>query len=1090
MRAERIAARVALAERRPAQAVALARQPAAAQSPAQSPAQGLRQRLGNQGTQALLASASAPAIECMRVTAPNDPAEIEAQAVASRVMRIAAPEPVSASGAAIARAPAGPAPAAPASIDTAGGTPLPAPVRSFMEPRFGADFSKVRIHTGEAAAAQSAQLNANAFALGQNVFFGRGQYQPDTAAGKELIAHELTHTIQQGASPQGGAVRRSAAPAVTEHVSPRVQGDFLGIPNPREYFARRAAAVPGFTMLTVVIGFNPINNARVDRNAGNILRGAIEMIPGGNLITEALNNHGVFDSVSGWAAGQFQALRDIGAALWQDIENFISRFSLLDLRDPGALWDRAWAIVARPLDRIRAFAVALKDGIVNLIKDAILRPVAAFARSTRGYPLLCTVMGRDPITGEPVAQDPVSLLGEFMKFIGEEEIWANMQRANAIPRAFAWFRGALGALRGFVNEIPGLFMQAFRALQIVDILLVPRAFARLAGVFGGFAARFLSWGADAAWNLLEIIFDVVSPGALAYIKRTGSALKSILRNPLPFVGNLVRAAKQGFLNFGANFMTHLRTGLIEWLTGSLPGIYIPRALSLTEIAKFAFSVLGLTWANIRQKLVRATSETVVKSLETSFDIVATLVREGPAAAWDKIKEQLANLQQMVIGGISDFVVDMVVQRALPRLAAMFIPGAGFISAILSIYDTVMVFVHRISQIVQVVTGFIDSIVNIAAGDIGAAATRVESTLARLLSLAIHFLAGFAGMGRVADRIMGIFARIRAPIDRALDWLVNWIVTTARKLGRMVVQAGVPQDPKERLKLGLRAAVTAVNALRGNRVTGAMITPVLAAIKIRYGLRTLEPVAAPDGWWIEAEINPRDREKTNKRTGPPTAEVSVAQAVRALRGGAKNVTVRTEADARAVVAQAFPQALERTGPGPLSAIPNPDIASSVKKFRKDANDLMLFHVDTKRYKVADILPAIRAEIERKQTHIRSGQETITYLVNEMSARQARHTGPEPAGARRDFTDRIAGLRARADELERDIGRLRKAQDNFAHALPEYTRLEQEGVLYGHTPVAAEHPHRTNPHINVEYTPSQASATSAEGVVVTIYISQVR
>jgi len=46
-------------------------------------------------------------------------------------------------------------------------------------------------------------------------------------------------------------------------------------------------------------------------------------------------------------------------------------------------------------------------------------------------------------------------------------------------------------------------------------------------------------------------------------------------------------------------------------------------------------VLGLTWANIRQKLVKATSETVVKALETGFDIVVTLVREGPAAAWTR-----------------------------------------------------------------------------------------------------------------------------------------------------------------------------------------------------------------------------------------------------------------------------------------------------------------------------------------------------------------------------------------------------------------------------------------------------------------------
>jgi len=397
--------------------------------------------------------------------------------------------------------------------------------------------------------------------------------------------------------------------------------------------------------------------------------------------------------------------------------------------------------VTRPIDRIIAFATALKDGIVKLVKDAILKPLAEFAKTTRGYPLLCTVMGKDPITGEAVPQDAETLLGAVMKFIGEEEIWNNMQKAKAIPRAFAWFKGAINALKGFVNEIPGLFMQTLRSLEIVDIILIPRAFLKLAGVFGNFAVRFVTWGATAVWNLLEIIFDVVSPGALAYIKKTGAALKSILKNPLPFVGNLVKAAKLGFSNFADHFLDHLKAGLIDWLTGSLPGIYIPKAFSLVEIVKFVLSVLGLSWANIRQKLVKATSETVVKAMETGFDIVVTLVRDGPAAAWDKIKEQLANLKDMVIGGITDFVVDMVVKKAIPKFIAMFIPGAGFISAILSIYDTVMVFVNKIKQIVAVVTGFIDSIVAIAGGAIGAAAQRVETALAGVLWEAAKF--GFA-----------------------------------------------------------------------------------------------------------------------------------------------------------------------------------------------------------------------------------------------------------------------------------------------------------------------------------------------------------
>jgi hypothetical protein len=156
---------------------------------------------------------------------------------------------------------------------------------------------------------------------------------------------------------------------------------------------------------------------------------------------------------------------------------------------------------------------------------------------------------------------------------------------------------------------------------------------------------------------------------------------------------------------------------------------------------------------------------------------------------------------MVIGGISDFVVDMVKKRAIPKIVAMFIPGAGFISAIVSIYDTVMVFVNKISKIIQVVTGFINSISAIASGAIGAAASRVENTLAGLLSLAINFLAGFAGLGKVSDKVMGVInTKARTPVDKAIDWLINWIVTMAKKLFAKVFgkkdKDGKPEPPSK------------------------------------------------------------------------------------------------------------------------------------------------------------------------------------------------------------------------------------------------------------------------------------------------------
>lgn len=82
------------------------------------------------------------------------------------------------------------------------GSPLPETTRSSMESAFGTDFSKVKIHTGSQAAAMNKSLHAQAFTHGSDIYFNEGKYNPDTMAGKHLLAHELTHTVQQGATPK------------------------------------------------------------------------------------------------------------------------------------------------------------------------------------------------------------------------------------------------------------------------------------------------------------------------------------------------------------------------------------------------------------------------------------------------------------------------------------------------------------------------------------------------------------------------------------------------------------------------------------------------------------------------------------------------------------------------------------------------------------------------------------------------------------------------------------------------------------------------------------------------------------------------
>ncbi len=740
---------------------------------------------------------------------------------------------------------------------TSGGQPLSSDVRSYMEPRFNADFSNVRVHNDPESASLSNQLSARAFTHQNHVFFSQDQYQPGSSEGKQLLAHELTHTIQQG-----HALQRSPQVSTTT-TPPPVQREWSlsDIPNPLEYLAKKATdfisknaeAVPGFTMLTVVMGRNPLTGATVDRSPGNILKGAIEMMPGGSFVTQALNNHGVFEKVSAWVSQQFNILKEIGSNIWQDIKNFIKKFSITDLKDPGALWTQAQNIVTAPIAQIKAFAIGIKNDIVTLVKDAILKPIAAFAKTNvpNGYDLLCAVLGKDPISGEPVAQTAENLIGPFMKLIGQEEVWENMKKSNAIGRAWAWFQKAMVTVKGFVQELPGLFMNAFKALDIMDIVLIPRAFAKLVGVFGGFAVRFTIWACIAVWNLLEIIFDSVSPGALGYIKKTGAAIKSIFKNPLPFVGNLVKAAKLGFLSFADNIGGHLKAGLIDWLTGSLTGVYIPKALNLLELGKFALSILGITWAQIRGKIVKVlgpNGEKIMQGLELAFDVVVALVTGGISAAWELIKEKLTNLKDMVVDGIIGFVTDTIVKKAIPKLVAMFIPGAGFIPAIMSIYDTIMVFVEKISKIIQVVTAFIDSIVAIAAGNIRSAAIRVEKILGNLLSLAISFLAGFLGLGKITDKIMDVIGKVRETVDKAIDKAIAWIVEKAKKLFAKLFGKDKEKDDKQSTKV--KAAAAADIKSRSRKLSSASeLETIIGSVYDKYakdGLKSIRIAPAEDG----------------------------------------------------------------------------------------------------------------------------------------------------------------------------------------------------------------------------------------------------
>ena len=153
----------------------------------------------NNGGVALMRYAATSDDSGLAVSQPGDALEREADAAAERIVGPGAmpAAPPMAIAAQLAGVPAVAPGRLVSSVLRGPSSPLPTAVRSFMEDGFGQDFSRVRVHHDAEAARSSAMVGAQAYTVGDRIIFGEGQFMPETPCGRRLLAHELTHVVQQ-----------------------------------------------------------------------------------------------------------------------------------------------------------------------------------------------------------------------------------------------------------------------------------------------------------------------------------------------------------------------------------------------------------------------------------------------------------------------------------------------------------------------------------------------------------------------------------------------------------------------------------------------------------------------------------------------------------------------------------------------------------------------------------------------------------------------------------------------------------------------------------------------------------------------------
>ncbi|TDN87738.1 hypothetical protein [Microbacterium sp. BK668] len=442
-------------------------------------------------------------------------------------------------------------------------------------------------------------------------------------------------------------------------------------------------------------------------------------------------------------------------------------------------------------------------------RDSVLQTLAGWARRMPGYELLCTILGRDVVAGTPVPRSAAAIISGFLGLMPRgEELRQQLQQSGAIDRAGAWFEQEVPKLGLTWDLLRGLFSRAWDALSATDLLDPEGAWQRISRIFGPPLARLRDFAVGAVTKVAEFVFEGAMSMAgglgtqvMGIIRQAGGVFNQILRDPVGFAGNLVAAVRGGLGAFLSNVGTHLRNGLIGWLTGSLGGIIrLPAQFDLRGILGMAMEFLGLTWQNIRTRIAALIGERTLGLLERGAGIVADVARNGISAITARIAQFTSGLVDTVLGGIRDWVTNSVVGAAITRLLSMFNPAGAVIQAIIAVYNTIQFFIERAQQLGALANSVFTSIGAIAAGSIGNAVNSVEQALGRAVPVVLGFLARLIGLGDVATPVRNVMTRVQGVINAAIDRVVGWIAGMARRV------------------------TSAANGARAGRPTGEPMTP--------------------------------------------------------------------------------------------------------------------------------------------------------------------------------------------------------------------------------------------------------------------------
>ena len=368
-------------------------------------------------------------------------------------------------------------------------------------------------------------------------------------------------------------------------------------------------------------------------------------------------------------------------------------------------------------------------------------------------------------------------------------------------RERARFAGLLDGLNSRVNDAETSFVRdvSSRAITAVNEAHAAVEAKRQAagGLIGQVIAAINEFINDPVRAIINGLLRLVGipPGAFwALLAQIEQVAGDIAADPENFINNLVAGVKAGFQLFFDHFGMNLVRSFWQWLfSGMESPIPMPTSYDPLSLMQFALSLMGITWPNIREILVRHIGPTAVDVLEAAWNLLSILIQQGPQGIVDLIKEQLSpeNIVGMILDAAIQYLVQTLIVQAAQYIFSLLNPAGAVAQAIRLIYTVCAWIFRNAARIFSFVQAVVGGIANVVAGNITGMAGVVERALVQMMVVAIDFLAGLLGLGGLPDEVAAVIVRMQTYVLGIVERIVVFFVSRARAL---LARMGIGTNP--------------------------------------------------------------------------------------------------------------------------------------------------------------------------------------------------------------------------------------------------------------------------------------------------------